>query len=281
MKKLLVLTDFTANASHAEAAALRIAGKMGAGILLYHSLPYIPMALSDSGGPYVSETANMLFDDSKERLIQEAGELKELADKLDINHLVVNQTNGEGSLGDVITDLTAAPTVAMVVMGGRTGGTMDHLLTGSDTAEVIRKALKPVLIIPRNAAISIPEKVVFATAFNAADIPAINFLQDLSTHLDFDLDIVHIISGVEEAAETGAAMDFRNYLALHGLNYQQVRGKDVHKGLQHYCVKNGADMLAMVHGQHSFISRLFGHSESKAVITDQRLSVLIFPPGFK
>ena len=76
-------------------------------------------------------------------------------------------------------------------------------------------------------------------------------------------------------------MAFRRYLDGHRLNYNQVFADDVHQGLQQYCGQKGADLLAMTHGEHSLISRLFGHSETRAIISDQQLAVLVSPPGFK
>jgi nucleotide-binding universal stress UspA family protein len=280
MKKLLVLTDFSSNAFHVEVAALSLSGKLSAGIILYHTIPYIPLIPSDGGGPYVTKTASMLFDDSKERLIQEADKLREVAVMRGC-HVDIDEENGEGGLGEVITDLTGDPNIEMVIMGGRSGGALDHLLSGSDTAAVIRKAQKPVLIIPVKTEWNVPGKVVFATNFETADIPAVSFLQHLSVRLGFSLDIVHVIPKGKVPIEVGPEVAFRQYLVHHGLNYNQVRGEDVHRGLQHYCKKNGADLLAMTHGQHSFISRLFGHSESRAMISGQQLAVLVFPPCFK
>ncbi|SEO42942.1 universal stress protein [Mucilaginibacter sp. OK283] len=281
MKKILVLTDFTANASHAAAAALRIAAKLDAGICLYHTLPYIPLIPGDSGGPYVAETEKMLFEDSKERLIQEADKLREVSVMVMGHCLYIEERSGEGSLGGVIGNLTEEPDIEMVIMGGRSGGALEHLITGSNTAAVIRKARKPVLVIPMNAIVNVPGKVVFATDFGTSDIPAVSFLHNLAVRLGFYLDIVHIIPRNEVVTGIGAEVAFRNYLVRHELSYNQVQETDVHKGLQHYCEENSASLLAMSHGEHSFIARMFGHSESRAMIADQRLAVLVFPPGFK
>ncbi len=279
MKKLLVLTDFTTNAFHAETVALKLAARMGAGILLYHTLPYIPLIPSDGGGPYVTETASMLFEDSEERLVQEADKLRDIAVMTGCR-VDIEEKNGEGTLNDVTAELTSGSDIEMVIMGGRSGGALEHLLSGSDTAAVIRKARKPVIIIPMSADVDIPGKVVFATNFGTADIPAISFLNDLSAQVSFQLDIVHVIPKGEVVIEIGPEVTFRKYLDHHGLNYNQVLATDVHKGLQHYCEENSTDLLAMTHGQHSFISRLFGHSEARAAISGQQLAVLVFPPDF-
>lgn len=281
MKKLLVLTDFSANAAHAEVAALDMARKLGDGILLYHTLPYVPLIPGNGGGPYVTETAGMLFEDSKERLIQEVDKLRETAVMTRGFHVDIGERNGEGILGDVIGELIAAPDIEMVIMGGRSGGALEHLLGGSDTTAVIRKARKPVLIIPPDAAINLSGKIVFATDFGIADIAAISCLQELLPRMSFGLDIVHIIQPGEVVTHIGAEVAFRKYLDHHGLNYNHVQADDIHKGLQNYCIKNGASILAMTHGQHSFISRFFGHSESQAMISGQQLAILVFPPGLK
>jgi nucleotide-binding universal stress UspA family protein len=281
MKKLLVLTDFTANASHAAAVALHLAYKLGDSIQLYHTLPYAPLIPSDSSGPYVTETASMLFENSKEYLTQEADKLREAAVMSPGFIVDIEQKNGDGSLGYVISKLTEQPAIEMVVMGGRSGGALEHVLSGSDTAAVMRKARKAVLIIPATADYDIPHKIVFATDFGTADIPSVSFLHDLSGRLHCELDIVHMVTHSEVNKEIGAEVAFRKYLDEQQISYSQVQTGDVHRGLQQYCIQKGADLLAMTHGRHSFIARLFGHSETGEMISDQRFSVLVFPPEFK
>lgn len=281
MKKLLVLTDFTANATHAETAALHLAVRLGDGVLLYHTLPYIPLIPNDSGGPYMAATAGMLFEDSKERLMQEADKLREIAVMTPGQAVSIEEKNGEGRLGDVINELTADPEIEMVIMGGRSGGALEHIFSGSDTSVIIRKALKPVLIIPAHMAWDIPHNLVFATDFGIADIPAVSYLKELSSRLEFTLHTVHIVRQSEVVTEIGAEVAFLEYLHEQQLNYTQVFAGNVHEGLRKYCDEQGAALLAMTHDQHSFISRLFRQSESMAAITDQTLPVLVFPPGFQ
>lgn len=280
MKKLLVLTDFTDNAFHAETAALQLAGKTGADILLYHTLPYIPLLPSDSGGPYMAETSSVLFEDSKERLIQEADKLREMAVMKRIE-VQIEEQNEEGSLGSHIEEITSGDKAELVIMGGRSGGALEHILSGSDTATVIRKSKKPVLVIPSTAAINVPDKVVFASDFGISDIPALRYLDEFTQILGCGLHIVHMLPHGEVKTEISAELAFRKYLDERRFNFDQVFADNVHEGLQKYCSEKKADMLAMTHGQHSFLSRLFGHSETMAAIADNQLAVLVFPPDYK
>lgn len=279
MEKLLVLTDFSANARHAETAALDLSSKLSAQLALYYILPYAPLIPSDTAGPYVTETTELLFEDSKERLAQEADRLREVA-VMTGNPAEIKGHHGEGNVGDIIADLTQAPEIKLVVMGGRSGGALAHLLMGSTTAAVMRKSHKPVLVVPAAASLTIPEKAVFATNFAAADMPAIDFLLKLARALHFQLEVIHVLRPGEVITEIGAEVAFRKFLAHRGLGCKQVFGEGLQPTLQHYCKENEADLLAMTHQHHSFVSRLFGHSESKAAIAQQQLAVLVFPSDF-
>lgn len=280
MKKLLVLTDFSANAVHAEAVAVRLAAKLKADMTLYHTLPYIPFALSNSQGPLITESMDILFKDSAEQLKKEAGHLGAIGAKLGYQTRIECK-NGDGNLAENIRDLTFREDIDMVIMGGRSGGTLEHLLTGSDTAAVINKAAKPVWVIPLSEDRGLPEKVVFATNFGTADIPAVDFLLDLAKGLDFQLEIIHVVRPGEVVTEIGPEVAFRKFLAHRGLNCKQVFGEGLQTTLQHYCTANKVDVIAMTHQHHSFVSKLFVRSESTAAITQKQLAVLVFPPDFK
>ncbi|MFD2872920.1 universal stress protein [Mucilaginibacter ximonensis] len=278
MKKLLVLTDFSANAAHAEAAALQLSAKLNADITLYHILPYIPMILSNSAGPLMTESTDILFEDSIEHLNKEANELRQLCDKITGCHTRIDCLSGDGSLADNVREMSGA--IDMVIMGGRSGSAISHLLAGSETSAVISKARKPVFVIPAGANWDIPKKVVFATNFQAADLAAMDFLLSLAEALNFQLDIIHISRPDEVITEIGPEIAFRKYLAHRGLSCVRIFSEDMQPALQQYCQEHDVELLAMTHQHHSFISKLFGHSESKAVIAHQQVAALIFPPDF-
>ncbi|GAB2981397.1 universal stress protein [Mucilaginibacter puniceus] len=244
-------------------------------------MPYIPLIPTDSGSPYVAETESIISEDNKERLIQEADKLREIAVITQQGQVHIETGYGEGSLGDIIEDVSDDTEIKMVIMGGRSGGTIEHLLNGSDTNNVIRKSRKPVLVIPATIQWRIPEKVVFATDFGETDMQVVEFLINLTELLNAKLDILHVLQPGKEVADLGPEIAFRRFIDHHNLTCEEVVEEDVHLGLENYCKENGVGLLAMVHGHHSFIARLFGHSESRALIADQQLPVLVFPPNFK
>jgi len=280
MKQLLMLTDFSDSAARAATAALPLAARLRATIRLYHTLPFFPLVPGGIGGPYVTETEAVSFGDNKERLLLEADRLRECAVMAGC-HVRIEEISGEGSLREVIRELTESPEVILVVMGGRKGSSLDHMLSGSDTASVIRKSSKPVLVVPAAIDFTIPQKVIFACDFSDTDIPAISYLDELSLPLGFELDVVHIGSHDKSQSAIGAEISLRKFLDHRQLNYSQEPAANVRDGLLQYCHREKAGLLAMAHGMHSFIDRLFNHSETQAVLSFQQLAVLAFPPGFQ
>jgi nucleotide-binding universal stress UspA family protein len=284
MKKLLVLTDFTTNAAHAAVAAVQLCGKLNTDLQLNHSVLYVPVISDYTYGSYVTETADTLFNDSKEQLNKEAESLKSLALETAGYHPEITFTSGEGNLSDNIKALSGQQDIQLVVMGGRSGGALDHLLTGSETAAVTRNARKPVLVIPETADLASLKKIVFATDFGTADISAVNYLLELALPLGLQLEVVHIVRPGEVVTEIQPELAFREYLNHRDndqVSYKQLLGKQVSQRLQDHCHEAGAGILAMTHYNHDLMSRMFGHSETKKAIAHQSLAVLIFPPAFE
>ena len=234
MKKLLVLTDFSKNSEHAENAALKLSVKMKYDILLWYSLPYTALVVSDTAGPYVTETTRLLFEESRRSLRHKAYEMKQMASKTANCKTRIHYRCSDGNLGEIIGTLSAEKGIEMIVMGGRAGGAVDHWLSGSDTSAVIRKACKPVWIIPEAVTWQTPRKIVFATDFSLADPPAVDYLVELSKALSFRLDIVHVIHDGEAVTEIEPELAFHKYLAKRNMDCTRIARDGVAGSLEQY-----------------------------------------------
>ena len=283
MKQLLVLTDFTANSAHAAITAARLCEKLNTDLLLYHSVAYVPIITDYTYGAYIPDTAEALSEESKTRLNKEVEILQSLPHQNPDHYPKINYESGEGNLENNIKALTAKSDISFVVMGGRSGGGLDHFLSGSETTAVIKESNRPVLIIPEKADLSHLKTVVFATDFSTSDVPAMNFLLEMSQRLGFHIEVVHVLQPGQKNNRIEAEVTFREY--LEGLQQPQISYRNIygiHAGprLQDYCEETGAALLAMTRGHHNLISQLFGKSETKGVVTNQHTCALIFPPAF-
>jgi len=282
MKTLLLLTDFTRNATHAGACAIELATKLKADLLLYHSIQYMPIVPDFANGSLVTETNDIIFNDSEQTLLNAAKELEAHAAEPDSYQPKINCESGEGNLGYNIRAFTARADIQMVVMGGRSGGTLDHLLTGSETAAVINTSQKPVLIIPLSADLSAVRKIAFATDFHASDINALDFLAELAQAVGANLEVVHVVKPGSVVTDIEPELLFRRYLNSFeptSVSYQQLVGDNISVLLDKYCHKNSVNLLAVTHQQHGWLSSLIGHSESVTLLEKQHQAVLVFPPA--
>jgi len=102
----------------------------------------------------------------------------------------------------------------LLVMGthGRSG--FDHLLLGSVTEKIIRKAPCPVLVVPRHAAAAASaagppfKRIVCAVDFSPASIRALAYAIDFAREADAQISLVHVIEMPPELGEYPFAEDF-------------------------------------------------------------------------
>jgi nucleotide-binding universal stress UspA family protein len=121
----------------------------------------------------------------------------------------------EGNTASEIVERASAIPSDVIVMGthGRSG--LEHLLLGSVTEKVIRKARCPVLTVPRRMTDPAPappvlfKRILCATDFSEASIRALDYAMTLAQEADAHLTIMHVVevtpapqSDVENALES-------------------------------------------------------------------------------
>jgi nucleotide-binding universal stress UspA family protein len=142
--KILIATDGSKSSNKAIDYAVNIAAKMGAEALgLYvvnlKSLEFFALEHHDNIASYEDENSK-LFREGEEALAY----LKEQGSKAGVK---VSAIITRGYPADEIVKTAEKEKVAMIVVGniGRTG--LGHILMGSVSESVVRKATRPVLVV--------------------------------------------------------------------------------------------------------------------------------------
>lgn len=283
MKKILVLTDFSDNAQKAAQAAVTIAGKLHANIILLNTFVSQPV-LSEYGGTPWSVEQLLWADEGKEKLAFLKEDLQESIQQLPVGYHYpsIDDRQEVGSVGEQVKELLQKENVEMIVMGGRNGTAWEHLLIGSDTNAVINHTDRPVLIVPTGRPLKKLKKVTLASDFGETDLKAVHYLTRLGRVFDFGIEIVHVTLYGEEATSAIQKANFKKHVAKYNypaITYQEIIGKDLVNRLNHLCEEGGTDLLALVHDRHSFLNRLFKQNNAETLMKDQALPVLIIPAG--
>ncbi|HEY0243921.1 MAG TPA: universal stress protein [Mucilaginibacter sp.] len=287
MKTILILTDFSENATHAAISSVMLSEKLHANLLLLNNITGIPVTPYYLGGGLVAEEASWLVEESKKNLKKLTESLEPVIARLDPEQHkpTVHTQIEEGSLGENITAILDQKNIEMVVIGGKTGSSFDHILLGSDTLSVIKHSNRPVLVVPFEADFKKLKKVVFATDFNEADINAMHFLVKLGKQFDFQLEIVHVsLIGENDKHDNDKETRFLSKvdkLKYPKIVYKHIRGKDVIERLNRFCEETKADVLALVHYSHSFFLRILQDSHTQKALSSQNVPLLVFPAGME
>ncbi len=282
MKNILILTDFSANATHAAQTGAMIAKQMHANILLFNAGMAKP---AYSGGLTLAEEVFFIEEDST-RLKSLACQISDSIQKGENNWKPsVHHEIRLSTLSSCIKSLSKEKTIEMIVMGAREGSRIDHFLAGSDTFSVIDHVNRPVLVIPYDVELNDLKKVVFATNFAERDIEAIRYLVRLSAIFNFHLEIVHVdLLADDDLTKELRKTEFMKH--IHRLHYPdidllEIRGKNIVNRLSTLCDESGADLLTFTHYHDSFFSKIFRQSTTREALENQNVPMLIFPSGFE
>lgn len=282
MKTILVLTDFSGNALAAAEAAVVLAEKMHANLLVMHSDNSIPLIPYYEGVPVITE--NISWETvQKEQLNKLVTHLKYFAE-LNVAQDLRPKIQGQLMTGDLrvnVQQILQKRTIELIVLGSRSGSKVDHILFGSDTTALIEHVDRPVLIIPANYTLRRLDRVIFATNFNESDIYAINYLFKLGKRLEYQLEIVHItLYGEKPGLKNERVRGYINELSEKKyplVTFRDIKGRRLLPRLIKQCQERETDLLALSHQHHSYFMRMLKQGTVIMSVAQQKIPLLIFP----
>ncbi|HNO64450.1 MAG TPA: universal stress protein, partial [Thauera aminoaromatica] len=181
IRTLVAPTDLSALARHAVVRACLLAAELGARVSLQHVV--------NSGA---LDTLRQLLDtDSvglQEKLLEEVrGEVEALAAEMHKRHGVTPELHLAvgGVLGEIVAHAEAID-ADLLVMGARGAGFMRELLIGSTTERVLRKSVRPMLVV-KQIAHEPYRRVLVPVDFSARALEALEFARRVAPQAEFVL----------------------------------------------------------------------------------------------
>jgi len=140
-ERILVPTDFSAGSERAWAVARRLAGPLGAELILFHVVVEAPLF---SEGPFTMKHTRSVFSAAREWANTTLGEWTAAATA---SGLRARSIVGTGAPHKEIIATAALEHTDLIVMGTQGRGGLDRALLGSVAERVIRLAPCPVLAV--------------------------------------------------------------------------------------------------------------------------------------
>lgn len=274
-KILLVPTDFSENATAALTAAIQIAKRANAKIVLIHVVEISGFAVP-SEMISLNLVSEEMMDIAKENL-------KSLAATVRKEHgITVDYYRCSGYVYDNIIRTAHLYQADLIIMGTQGASGIKEWIVGSNAYSVVKNSTIPVLTIPNGPEAKTFNKVIFP--FNDKLFTLSKFDQVAAfCHL---MDSSVMLMGFTEEAQEAAALAVRKKGEELSIQFNEqsifctfslVKGSNYGDEILRFAEKNGGDVIAIVSGaDHSFES-IFRSSTEKKLVHHSYIPVLSTP----
>ncbi|WP_454456759.1 universal stress protein [Thauera phenylacetica] len=289
IRTIVAPTDLSALARHAVVRASLLAAELGARLSLQH---VVNAGALDTLRHLLDADAAGLHD---KLLAEVRGEVEVLAAEMHRRHGVTPelQLAVGGVLGEIVGHAEAID-ADLLVMGARGAGFMRELLIGSTTERVLRKSVRPMLVV-KQIAHEPYRRVLVPVDFSARALEALEFAQRVAPQAEFLL--LHAFevpfegklryAGVEENAlsalrvnarrEAGAQMN--ELVARAGLDESRVRRIVVHGEATTQILEQeqeqDCDLIVIGKRGHGLLGEMLLGSVTKHVLARSTADVLV------
>jgi nucleotide-binding universal stress UspA family protein len=278
MKKILVPTDFSKNATIALDVAADIAKKDGSEVIVLNVIEEI------TGGSFNVEgvvAQDDVFDKLfTMKLIEKARKQLEKT-VMDPKYAGI-KLNGELKMGNAyhgMRTIIAERKVDLVVMGTATHTKVEEMLIGTNTEKIVRSAKCPVLTVNKKPASSNFKNIVYASALAKDEEVFSRIVKRAQQLYNSTIHMVRI-NTPGDFQRDAIAKDFMNKFAkklgLKNYTINVYNDLNVEEGIIRFADSVDADMIAMAtHGRTGFAHVIAG-SVAEDVVSHAKRPVLTF-----
>ena len=260
MRKIIVPTDFSANAMNALRFATELFKYERVQIHIVHAFG----AKIYEGDVYYTKPVFLEIKNNIEReSLKQLEIIKNSIKEFSPNPRHVYTTSAEdGILIDVLDDLADDEEVDLVVMGTR-GKTNDRKLTyGSNTLQVIKYIKPPVLTIPEDFIYTQPRDILFVTDFmlpyKRRELKLLNILAKSyrgKINLLYLTEFDELSPRQEDNKSFLEACLEDNVIALY-----KIKGTSIPEITKSFIKEHETDLLVMINSRHSYMESLIYNS---------------------
>jgi nucleotide-binding universal stress UspA family protein len=278
MFKILALTDFSENARDALCVAMRLAQRHGGEVIFAHAMAGTPMPATSPQSLY----AELHASDKATYTEMLRKEVQQLFLALKIRHKEVLYKLKVVSLpfAKEMVRLSREHDVDLVVIGSTGANGLKQIIMGNSTLKMVKRTIKPLLIIPRGYAFNGFEHITLIIRPSRFEFrPDVHTVLRLARSYEAVLELLF----VTEADEGTPALD--DFLLSH--NLQQINDFEVTshtissskrvEALKAHLAQSGTDLLVAFPSSRSIWEELFSESLTEEMAYHGEKPLLIIP----
>ena len=270
MKTIFIAIDFTSASVDACRYGFSLAQRWSARVVLFHAFKTaisIPEAFAVIDAADLKKTAEF--------------ELNKLAKEiLGENQLKYDVLAADGDAADLINMYTPKYDDCLIVCGMKKDGKFLKRLFGDTITELIKHITVPILIVPEQTTYKPISHISMATDFQLdTDIKTLTPILSMAKINESRLSVVRVMSTSASVIEE---LNFRSeritdYLSACHPEFVFLKSDDVAEGINNFIKSKNSDLLVMITHPHSFMERVFDKSESRSILFELSVPLLLLP----
>ena len=273
--KVLLPTDFSANAKYAIDYALRLFEDETVEFYLWHVVKastYVTDDLLTTGASFSVYEA--VVKSAKDALDGLAEDLKsEFSNQKHSFKIILDYDNFIDSANQVLEK----EDINLIVMGTKGMDNLEKSIFGSNTLRIIQRTSCPVLVIPDKYIYRPIKKIAFTCKY-AADYEKEEFkiLNKLAQMEDAEVEIIHVMEGkVLSDSELGKQLVLDEIMSGSRHKYVDIEGDDYYDTAHNYVELKNHDMICITNKKHNFFERLFNLHNVEIELQNLNLPLLV------
>ena len=278
MRAILFPTDFSELAQNAFIYAIHLAKSINAKLYVLHTYEAPVLSSTHAGRPESLDIAYQNIEFGRfDHFKKYTPSLKEIAEEhgFDISQMIF--LFEEGNLANTIKRITEMERIHLIVMGTHGQSGFLGRAVGSNTVNVIKKVITPVLAVPPHAKFNGISRVAFSLLYREQDKKPLQEALIMAGEVDAYTECIHVLDN-DDTAEVRSLTDmwqteFSRY-NVEFKNLEKVEG--VANTITHYVLDNNFDMLAVIKRNRSYFNRLFNASISDNLTFHSKIPIIIY-----
>lgn len=272
MKKILVPTDFSANALNAAMYAMEMANHFKAEIILFN-VWHIPNLVMPTLPVEIIITPDELKNDTESRLKQLKKQL--LESKPYSVEIKCKSSNGYSD--EEILKAANYENADVIIMGMHGSGFLKEKIIGSVATAVMRNSKKPVLLLPENYEFKHPHSISIATDGSIfPDIQVKQFILTLSEKFKSGFEIVNVSETYDPTNNKKIESIFNISLNEVKHSFHFMEEDNISESLLKFATNNNIDLMIMLSKHHTFLEKLFLVSTTRKMAFRINVPLLVF-----
>ena len=271
--KILIATDFSKNATHARNYGLNLANTLKADVIIFNAYE-IPIS---SMGTHTFRNYKEVFKkNSINKLAEEIKEAKSLFKNINISFEYVCDISK-----NAILERSNKADIDLILLGSKGESKISEKLFGGTCSKVINKTKKPLIIVPIQAEIKIPKKIVLATDL-FLNVDLINTLKKIAKRLISNIDIITVLNSKDDEKSILSRQLKVNTILEKKMKYNShrfhlINNNSIENGILNYIKENKVHLLTLIPKHRSFWENLIKISLSKKIANNSTIPLLIIP----